>query len=847
MIPTEGAYAVEVADLDGVGYKDLIFACRNNGSSYEVPSVIHLGGAAGWSDDPDIELSTAGAVYVMPTILNQPDHGGYISEIIEPDTKDDIGAYDTLRYRAMLRGSMKGTITILDAETGESLAETTLVSGDHEWDVRDLISYRDHLSVRILVSVSGLGGVTDFALDDLWLNWTPRIKAAPRVLDISITNTTVYRTESVDILVNVSDEYDPPDELTLLVTHQLEGETEWSTDLLAGRSFENGVWRVEVTPDRFAPLGVYSFRVNVTDRDGLFSGAVALEETLEVMPNLLGPPIILNLVTESQRVRVEWRSPIDTGDLPPDGFRVYRGTAEDELELIATIDAFTFNHLDEDLTNGITYYYAVQAFNDLGDSLLSEIQSTMPQGVPDAPTDLTAESGDGVVTLTWTPPVMDGGDPIIGYHIYRAVGVGSLTHLIQVNETTFVDTGVANGETYTYRVAAVNGIGEGLTGESAVGKPMGLPGIPGEVLADAGIGKITLSWDAPTETGGAPLTGFYIYRGTDPDDMEQVEGLGASIAQYIDEDVVAGTTYYYAVSALTDAGEGALSITAYATPIDVPGIPRDLTAEVGDGSVNLVWSPPDHDGASPITGYVVFRGTSLMSLSELAMLGVESGYRDSTAQNGITYYYTVAALNGAGQGDATDPVEAMPFRPATVPGKVLTLNVETKDGKGMLGGLSPSDDGGSPVTGDAILRGDTPNTMTEIAQVGLVTTYTDDGIDEGKTYYYSIAAINDVGQGEPYATWKLDVPEAEEEGMSVLPIALAIIAVVVIVLVAVLLTRKRGAGPDAEGVTKDEEAPEEISYEEEAPEEGTSEEGAEEDGTSAKTTSNGIEIEIREV
>ncbi|NIP36331.1 MAG: hypothetical protein GWN18_15360, partial [Thermoplasmata archaeon] len=47
-LPTTGATGVALADLDGVGRPDLVFACGSDGTSWNVPSLVFLGDTATW-------------------------------------------------------------------------------------------------------------------------------------------------------------------------------------------------------------------------------------------------------------------------------------------------------------------------------------------------------------------------------------------------------------------------------------------------------------------------------------------------------------------------------------------------------------------------------------------------------------------------------------------------------------------------------------------------------------------------------------------------------------------------------------------------------------------------------
>jgi subtilisin family serine protease len=98
--------------------------------------------------------------------------------------------------------------------------------------------------------------------------------------------------------------------------------------------------------------------------------------------------------------------------------------------------------------------------------------------------------------------------------------------------------------------------------------------------------------------------------------------------------------------------------TAPASPV--------LTATAGDAQVSLTWSTPAANG-SPISGYVVYRGTQPGAATQLASVGAENGYVDSTVANGLTYYYQVAAVNDIGESGRSNEVSASPAVPAPTP------------------------------------------------------------------------------------------------------------------------------------------------------------------------------------
>lgn len=109
---------------------------------------------------------------------------------------------------------------------------------------------------------------------------------------------------------------------------------------------------------------------------------------------------------------------------------------------------------------------AVHATSVEGESVSASALTSVP-APPAPPADLTASVGpDGRVVLVWR----DGSDSESGFQIERR-GRGRFSRIVTVpaNATTYVDASAGRGQTYTYRVRAINVAGvSAFSGEATV-------------------------------------------------------------------------------------------------------------------------------------------------------------------------------------------------------------------------------------------------------------------------------------------------------------------------------------------------------------------------------------------
>jgi hypothetical protein len=118
--------------------------------------------------------------------------------------------------------------------------------------------------------------------------------------------------------------------------------------------------------------------------------------------------------------------------------------------------------------------------------------------------------------LTWEQP-NDGGSPITGYNVYRKTASTSYALLATVGaaSTSYSDSQLTAGETYTYKLSAVNANGEGPASNEVT---PAAPEIPQDPCQLPGVRLLTdASGDSTTGTAGTDLRSLYLSQSVAPD------------------------------------------------------------------------------------------------------------------------------------------------------------------------------------------------------------------------------------------------------------------------------------------------------------------------------------------
>lgn len=171
-------------------------------------------------------------------------------------------------------------------------------------------------------------------------------------------------------------------------------------------------------------------------------------------------PERLSVTGRPDGVLVEW-----SGTEGATGYNVYRRGAEERSlgQPIHAAGAEERSWVDTGARLGQSYIYGVTAMAGLDPLIESAIASEQEirfqdRFPPPPPLELVALAEGGRVRLIWRGSEAE---DLAGYHVYRRGAEGDFARITTqpLQETEHIDTGASPGQTYSYRVTAVDQIG----------------------------------------------------------------------------------------------------------------------------------------------------------------------------------------------------------------------------------------------------------------------------------------------------------------------------------------------------------------------------------------------------
>ena len=282
--------------------------------------------------------------------------------------------------------------------------------------------------------------------------------------------------------------------------------------------------------------------------------------------------------------------------------------------------------------------------------------------------------------------------------------------------------------------------------------PAGPPGKPENVkvtlvFEDPGMFEAywKLTWEPPADDGGAPLTGYEVYFGTE---TAPVFPLGSTTETHFGMKMSSSTwdfnqssLYVRAVSG-PDYGLGShFSSTALGKAAGAPG---NVTVTPGIGALNVSWSPAA-PGDYPIASYEVTATAPDASTGTCATGGTSCTIGNLT--NGVPYTLRVRAkdVNGI-RGSQAQPPDT--WMPGMTPGAPTAVTATAAANKVTVQWKAPASDGGIPITNYRV-KPSKGSTTCETKNLSCTMT-----LAFGTTYTFSVKAVNAKGESASSAPSK---------------------------------------------------------------------------------------------
>ena len=524
-----------------------------------------------------------------------------------------------------------------------------------------------------------------------------------------------------------------------------------ATGYTVSRSTDDGVTWVT---DGTAPAGATTFADHGLTADTAYafrvtpygSAATSTASNVATATTLTdGPATVTATAASPGEVDLSW------ADVPGEtGFDVLESVAGGPYLPLASTAAGVTDYAATGLLPGTAYGFEVEALNAAG-APSAPTATAAATATPTAAPGALVAVGTSTTTaqLTWTDVAGEG-----GFEVERSTdgAAWAVVGTTPAGVTTYADTGLAAGTSYSYRV-----LGLSAADPTVASLPSAVATAPTVTAAPASVGAAAFS-TTTVDLTWADVTGEAGF-----DVLESVDGgatylpvgqTAAGVTTFAATPLLPGTAYQFEVEAVNAAGQASAPSAAAGTST-LTLAPAALTAlGTGTTSALLTWTP-----VLAATGYVVQRSTDGTTWTSIATPAASAiTYADHTLSAGTSYSYRVAATD-VGGASAPSPVAVALTVPGVVTAALSGLNVATSsvsfpavsgatsyavqrstDGSTgwttvatVAAPASPSAEVASPATSAATLSATVPN------------------LAPSTVYYYRVIASNPTGASAPSA------------------------------------------------------------------------------------------------
>lgn len=354
-----------------------------------------------------------------------------------------------------------------------------------------------------------------------------------------------------------------------------------------------------------------------------------------------------------------------------------------------------------------TGVYRILARNEHGtDEAEVEITVTSKPTKPKGPLEVSDVHAEGC-KLKWDKPEDDGGEPITNYQVEKLdTETGRWVPVCTTREPEAEITGLIPGHEYKFRVKAVNAEGDSEpleTETTTVAKnPFNEPEKPSKPkVVDWDRHHVDLKWEAPSDDGGAPITGYIIEKKEkNSKNWSKAVVVDGPITEARVPDLLEGVDYQFRIKAVNKAGPGkpsdASEIVTTKPRNLMPKIEniRDITVHAGQPikfDVKVIGEPPPkttwyhNDNDKPLTNDDHVKIENEPYRTKLLV---------ANSKRADTGMYKLVASNPSGSDEVEVKVTVLD-KPTNPEGPLEVSDVHAEGCK--LKWKPPKDDGGVPI------------------------------------------------------------------------------------------------------------------------------------------------------
>ena len=303
------------------------------------------------------------------------------------------------------------------------------------------------------------------------------------------------------------------------------------------------------------------------------------------------------------------------------------GTADTDIQG-ATGATYTLAETDVGKTIKVRVSFADDGDNE--ESLTSRATAGVAATVPTRPLELTVTRGGQIRELnaSWQAPVSNGGSAITEYKVQWKEAADSWDTAVNVSEavvagTTYTITELTGEEEYSIRVVAINGEGDGPASSEATGTPAGgvsqqnaepensdptdpltarAPDAPDHLnVSPHDENALDLYWEAPTNDGGSPITGYKVQWKEAADSWDTPEDVSEETVtgtNHTIDGLTEGVEYTVRVMGTNQFGEGPASAGKNAVPRETRA-PEVVRSRVDGATLTVLYNEALDEGSAP--------------------------------------------------------------------------------------------------------------------------------------------------------------------------------------------------------------------------------------------------------